>query len=112
MSDKKMNKSQNAWSILGIEKDADEQQIRSAYLRKVREFPPERSPEQFELVRDAYEHLKDPDYRARQKVLMPDLPGSFVELFERSSTERKFAPTAIWQQVLKERISAKSRESK
>ena len=43
--------------ILGVSADATDDEIRTAYLSKVQEHPPDRSPEQFELIRDAYEAL-------------------------------------------------------
>ena len=41
--------------VLGISPEATDEDIRAAYLLKVREYPPDRSPEQFEKVREAYE---------------------------------------------------------
>ena len=51
--------------VLGIPPDAGEEEIRSAYVRKVKEHPPARSPEQFERIRDAYDSLRDPRRRMR-----------------------------------------------
>ena len=41
--------------ILGVAANASEDEIRRAYLEKVKQFPPDRSPEEFERIRDAYE---------------------------------------------------------
>ncbi len=46
--------------VLGVNQDAGEEEIRAAYVRKVKEHPPDRSPEEFERIRDAYESLRDP----------------------------------------------------
>jgi len=46
-------------AVLGVAPDATDEQIRAAYLRKVKEFPPDRNPVEFEQVRDAYELLRD-----------------------------------------------------
>jgi len=53
--------------VLGISRDATDEEIRAAYLLKVREHPPDRSPEQFEQIRDAYEVLRDPRRRLRHR---------------------------------------------
>ena len=46
--------------VLGVGQDAGEEEIRAAYVRKVKEHPPDRSPEEFERIRDAYDSLRDP----------------------------------------------------
>ena len=43
--------------VLEIEAEAGDEEIRAAYLRKVKEYPPDRAPREFERVRDAYEML-------------------------------------------------------
>jgi curved DNA-binding protein CbpA len=55
--------------VLGISRDATDEEIRAAYLQKVREHPPDRSPEQFEQIRDAYEVLRDAERRSRREIL-------------------------------------------
>ena len=47
-----------ASETLGVPAKASLEDIRAAYLGKVKEFPPDRSPEQFERIRDAYETLR------------------------------------------------------
>ena len=54
--------------VLGIEAEAGDEEIRAAYLRKVKEYPPDRSPREFERVRDAYDMLRDPRRRTRQQI--------------------------------------------
>jgi curved DNA-binding protein CbpA len=52
------------YSVLGVSSDASEEDIRKAYFRKIREHPPETDAEGFQLVRKAYETLRDPRARA------------------------------------------------
>jgi DnaJ-class molecular chaperone len=52
--------------VLGIAETATAEEVRGAYLAKVREFPPEREPEGFKAVHRAYATLKD---AARRKAL-------------------------------------------
>ena len=47
------------YDTLGIEPGVSYGEIRKAYLRKVRESPPETDPAEFQKVRRAYEELKD-----------------------------------------------------
>ena len=48
-----------ALSELGLEAPTSAEQVRRAYLKAVRIHSPERDPEGFRRVRDAYELLKD-----------------------------------------------------
>ncbi len=51
------------FEVLGIEHSSDEAAIRRRYLELVRQFPPDRDPERFAAVREAYEKLRDPATR-------------------------------------------------
>jgi curved DNA-binding protein CbpA len=48
----------NPFSALGIAETADDEAIKKAYLQRVREHPPERDPERFQVIRAAYEAIK------------------------------------------------------
>ena len=57
------------YSILGVEPEATPAQVRVAYYRLVREHPPERDPEGFKRIREAYETLRSPRKRAELTLL-------------------------------------------
>ena len=88
--------------ILGIGLEAGDEEIRAAYLRKVKEHPPDRSPREFERVRDAYEELRDPQRRARRLLLAADPAQPLVSLLESGAAERRFTGPGPWLAVLKE----------
>jgi len=50
-------------NILGVPEDANAAEIRTAYLNKIKEYPPEKFPAEFERVLDAYTILSNPRYR-------------------------------------------------
>jgi Flp pilus assembly protein TadD len=52
------------YDLLGIEKTADQTQIKRGYFNQVRKYPPERFPEEFKALRAAYETLSDGKKRA------------------------------------------------
>jgi curved DNA-binding protein CbpA len=54
--------------ILDVSRTAGAATIDSAYRAMVRRFPPQREPERFKEVREAYERLSDP--AARPEVLL------------------------------------------
>jgi curved DNA-binding protein CbpA len=95
--------------ILGVAAEAGEDEIRAAYLRKVKEYPPERSPREFEKIRDAYELLRDPRRRTRQMLLSADPHQSLTSLLDARASERRFVGPEPWLAVLKE---PRPRESK
>jgi len=97
--------------ILGVGANAGQEEIRNAYLNKVKEFPPDRSPEEFERIRDAYDTLRDPRKRARAMfvsagsgapvVSLPMVSLPMVSLIEGRRMRRIFAGPQPWREVLK-----------
>ena len=86
---------------LGVSPDAGDEEIRAAYLRKVKEHPPDRSPEEFERIRDAYDSLRDPRRRMRDTLLSVDPSAPFASTFEVKTPPRRFAGPQPWLEVLK-----------
>lgn len=87
--------------VLGVGQDAGEEEIRAAYVRKVKEHPPDRSPEEFERIRDAYDSLRDPRRRMRDRLLSADPFVPLVSLVELKARPRRFAGPLPWVEVLK-----------
>lgn len=50
---------QYPYMVLGIEEDASPEEIRRAYLEKIRNNPPERSADRFQEINEAYALIKD-----------------------------------------------------
>ena len=89
-------------AVLGIPLNATDDDIRAAYLIKVKEYSPERSPEEFEKIRDAYETLRDPRRRARHLLLCADPTAPFSSLLTQAP-ERRYAGPDPWLEVLKQK---------
>jgi curved DNA-binding protein CbpA len=87
--------------VLGIPPAAGDDEIRAAYLRKVKEYPPDRAPREFEKVRDAYETLRDPRRRTRH-LLSADPKQPLVSLLDGRESERRFMGPDAWLAVLRE----------
>ncbi|MBF0287886.1 MAG: DnaJ domain-containing protein [SAR324 cluster bacterium] len=47
--------SDNPYTILEIPEDADQTAIKKAYFAKIKQSPPDKNPEQFKIIRAAYE---------------------------------------------------------
>jgi curved DNA-binding protein CbpA len=56
------------YEVLNLSPDSDDDTIRRRYLELVRQFPPERNPEQFAAIRQAYESLRDLTARLRYRL--------------------------------------------
>jgi curved DNA-binding protein CbpA len=56
------------YQVLGLPPESDDEAIRRRYLELVRQFPPERHPERFAAVRQAYESLRDLNTRLRHRL--------------------------------------------
>lgn len=88
------------FELLGIPRDADDEAVRAAYLAKVRESPPDRSPELFEKLRAAYEKLRDPRARIRHRLFSVDPLRPFISVFAQERP-RRFVGPGPWLDVLK-----------
>jgi len=59
------NQMEDYYKILGTTAKAGQDKIKERYFEKIREFPPETHPEEFQQIRKAYETLKNPDQRRK-----------------------------------------------
>ena len=53
----------NYYELLGLARNATAEEIKRAYFSAVRRYPPERFPEEFKRIREAYETLSNSDHR-------------------------------------------------
>ena len=56
------------YAVLDLALDSTDEAIRRRYLQLVRTYTPERAPERFAAIREAYEKLRDPISRLRYLV--------------------------------------------
>lgn len=71
---------QDPAAILEVAPQADAAALRAAYLEKVRQFPPDRYPTEFERARDAYEILSDPRRRLQDAIARANPLAPFADL--------------------------------
>ena len=72
------------YDILGLKRGASPQEIKRAYFTMVRKYSPEKDPEKFREIRDAYEHLQK-----MENDQGPDLPGPTEPAALMRSEERR-----------------------
>jgi curved DNA-binding protein CbpA len=68
------------YETLGVPKTAEGAEIKRAYFGLVREYQPDRFPEEFKRIRAAYETLMDGEKRAEYDAI-GDLPASVAPLY-------------------------------
>ena len=90
------------YAVLQVAKDATPEEVRQAWLAGIRRSPPDRDPEAFGKLREAYDFLRDP-LRARSERLFgaPDIK-SFSDLAEKLPREKEWLGPAAWLQLLGE----------
>ncbi|MBP7637640.1 MAG: hypothetical protein KBA18_07170 [Kiritimatiellae bacterium] len=54
--------------VLDVPETATDDDVRRAYLQKIRDFPPERTPDEFQRVCDAYALIRTEQDRARLRL--------------------------------------------
>ncbi len=62
------------YEILEVEEGADDAQIKKAYLAMVRRFPPERSPDDFRRIHQAFALIKTEEDRLNHRLFHCRLP--------------------------------------
>ncbi len=89
------------WAILNLDATADETAIRRRYLELVKQHPPDRDPERFREVRQAYERVRDPLERLRTLLfgLEGDRPLDSIIAELRSQLQQSRIPTSALLQL-------------
>lgn len=95
--------------ILGIPGSATADEIRAAYLAKIKEFPPDKDPAKFEAIRDAYEILKNPYRKAEFFLTTSDAPKLLMELLATVAATRNRVAESLWFDAIKSAYDLKKR---
>ncbi|MEJ2170422.1 MAG: J domain-containing protein [Desulfobacterales bacterium] len=94
---------ENPQHVLGVAQDAKMTEIRTAYLNKIKEYPPEKFPAEFERVRDAYTILSDAGYRTRLMLQSADPEVSLESLLDVQKQNRQFIGPEAWLAAMRDR---------
>ena len=62
------------YHVLGVTRNAADDEIHQAYLAKVQMYPPDREPGRFQEVRRAYEAVKDRRLRLKHELFNSEPP--------------------------------------
>lgn len=95
--------SSDPYVVLGIEQSVDDEAIRAAYLARLKLYPPDRAPEEFERVREAYEQLRDRRQRARLMIFSAGRNQSLTSALSATiggAGRPRYAGSGAWLAVL------------
>ena len=70
------------YDTLGLNPGSSPEEVKKAYFRMVRKHSPEKDPEQFQKIREAYEALKDGPPVERKDYPLPENPAALYYLNE------------------------------
>ena len=90
------------FAVLGVDETADDKAVRAAYVRALRASPPDRDPEGFRRIREAYEALRDTESRLALRLFGPLLLANLAELVDAFPEERRSVGPGPWLTVLRE----------
>jgi curved DNA-binding protein CbpA len=80
------------YEILSLPRSSSETDVRRRYLELVRQYPPDRAPERFAEIHQAYDKLRDPVVRIESKLFDLEsagtIAGIIAELRQRLRTAR------------------------
>ena len=91
------------WEVLGVPADSTGETLRQAYLKKLRQYPPDRAPEEFERIRDAYNMARNPGTRVQAMLTAEDPKASLVSLLDGVEGKRAFVGPKAWLALMKEK---------
>ncbi len=87
--------SRDPYAVLGLDVGASPRAIKRAYFSLVREYPPERKPAEFKLLRAAYEVLRDPAKRAQVDLFRLQLPDPWQARKQQQAFQLAFDPQDV-----------------
>ncbi len=74
-----MTRDKSSYEVLNVSKGSTEDEIKRAYVELVKKFDPEHHVEQFMIIKNAYERLRDPKKRAHEDLFtFNPVKGEFV----------------------------------
>jgi len=83
--------------VLNLPEETTDDDVRRAYLCEVRKCPPEKDPQRFSEIRQAYETLETREKRAHLRLFgLTPPPDSLAELIPTTDNSRSNIPMHIW----------------
>ncbi len=92
----------NPFFVLDVPPDADDETIRKTYLEAIKKAPPEKDPERFRIIHQAYESIRNESQRIGFRLFPAGSAGSsLTDSFLRHARWRPSMEPPDWE-TLKE----------
>ena len=85
----------HAHLVLDVKHDASADEVRSAYLNLVRQYPPDQDAVRFRQIHAAYELLSDPLSQAKAMVTIPRDRPDLKKIVASADTQRPRLPKLL-----------------
>jgi curved DNA-binding protein CbpA len=96
------------FEILDISENATDDAIKKAYLKQIRKYSPEQAPEQFQIIRSAFESIKTQSQRLKYQLFHSEIPSIETLLEHIVQTNTPKHPTeAIFTETLLQTLHKK-----
>lgn len=77
-----------AFDILGVSIDATDEEIKKAYLQKVKIYGPEQAPDEFKKIRSAFDLINTEEKRIKYQLFNNDVPSVYAFVEDSLSAEK------------------------
>ena len=91
----------NPFELLVVGETADDDEIRAAYQRAIVAHPPDRDPDGFQKVREAFDAVRDEETRIEMRLFGPKPLENFLELVDEAGEAKRFVGPGPWIAALK-----------
>lgn len=88
--------SADPYTVLGLPRRSGPREIKRAYFELVRQYPPETQPNEFKLVRAAYEKLQSDQARAETDLFLFQPPPAWEPRKRTRKLDLAVDPQDIW----------------
>lgn len=92
------------YKTLEIEQGADQPAIKKAYFKMIRKFPPDKHPEEFKKIREAYDYLQNEEnlkQLERAAEIEPEFEKPYYQVLEYYKKHQLDKAISLCQEVLK-----------
>jgi curved DNA-binding protein CbpA len=91
----------NPFYVLKVFHTSTDEEVRNAYISLIREYPPDRSPEKFQEVREAFEEIKHERDRIKRYLAFPRTIDNLSDIIPDKKPERNLLPRSVWNKIIK-----------
>jgi curved DNA-binding protein CbpA len=95
-----ISKTECPFEILGVPVDASQEQIRQAYFVLVAKHPPDKDPEGFRRIREAFESARSPEKRFHMKYFGSDSREFWNPPQLEDGQKRKLCKADLWLKLI------------